>query len=243
MPLGTPGRADVMAVEEEKRRKAGERTAERLQAFKDAHGGMNAQQYGRQQRRDRRETARFRRDVMRGMNPMSPQALALHPKAAAEFRKTMGASGSSMQNPMLDAFKPDAPNTPENEQLRGEVRAGIVQTPTMQAIGATTDMGPLDFARTLAGYEGDISDEGLKDILTMVKTYGKTDEGASPFPADTWGSSRSEQLNDLWKMPQNASPKDIRKWYEEWRSAIKRRSQEVLRPSAGAFEAGPVPMM
>jgi hypothetical protein len=99
-----PGRAAAIEIEASARRKNMERMGQRLQDYKDRNAGMSPRQVRRERQQTQREDNRMRKAVMRGMNPMSPQATAMFPEAAGRFQQNMQKQKSGgMQNPIAGA--------------------------------------------------------------------------------------------------------------------------------------------
>ncbi len=227
MDPNTPGLADAISLEEGKREAATQRMSQRLQDYKDKNAGMSPRQVRRERLQTQREDNRMRKAVMRGMNPMSPQATAMFPEASARFQQNMQkqkSGGVAMQNPMLDAFKPDAPTTPENRAARASVRSTLVNgdqatgappSPTLSAFGVRDDMTPDQFRWAIVGglESGDASLEGIQDIFNFVKTYDAGEDGGNPF-------AFAPGLDTLWSLPADAKPEELSKWYREYRASL-----------------------
>jgi hypothetical protein len=82
--------------------------------------GMNYAQARREKTRTKHQDGRFKRDVRRGMNPMSPGAFAAHPEAGARFRNAYAQAGKGpqAQNPMraaTEAFRPEGVTTADSK--------------------------------------------------------------------------------------------------------------------------------
>jgi len=221
-------------------------TANRVQKFKDEHGGMSARQFGIQSRQSKREQARFKRDVMRGMNPMSPEAAALHPEAYKSFQQNMGkkSEASTMQNPMAI----DKPRTAENFQaaqdaltLRvsgvpaSDVHPGYQPDPFLtQTIGLTPDdMSPTAaqaglFAATQAG-SVDIPPADIRKLQEVARTAKKKPGDEDPFVFHSvWNSTSPAQTSDfgpLWKelhdIPDNAPDAKLSEWYDRYKAIVR----------------------
>jgi hypothetical protein len=201
--------------------------------------GMNYAQARRAEKTAKRQDAIFQRRVKSGMNPMSPSAFAAFPEAAGRFQDAYanrgkgGAAGA--QNPMAAAFEPGAPDTPENTKLMGETRAANASgSVTLQSYGITADSTPQDLVSAYdAGTQsGDISDEGLQDIFTHVKTYKPEKGQTSPFlPGSVGVASVPEMWQELWSMPVDTPPDKLRDWHNRYRAESNSRKSKG--PAAG----------
>lgn len=227
LPDSNPLKAGMVSAEEDSRDAAAQVYQDRLAKFKSGHGGMNARQFGIQQRQQQRMDNRFRRDVRAGMNPMSAQAMALYPDQAKRARE-------AYQNPMkagtsaqTAAFQPGAPNTPENVEARNAVRGQLAEvSPTMRAFGLSGESTVSDFVPALANNTQALSDEGMRDLLSWVKTYSNNDDGSSPFK-DTPQLYAPKMLDELRNLDENTDPAAIRAWYDRYRAEVRRRASEA----------------
>jgi hypothetical protein len=198
------------------------------EAFKAANGGKNYAQARRENTRAKHQDGRFKRDVRRGMNPMSPGAFAAHPEAGARFRNAYAQAGKGadkVQNPMTVPFQPGAPDTPENRQARGDARKQFSETsPTLAAHGLTADSSPADVADSFAFAPGDISDAGLQEYHGFIKSLEPGINGASPF-ADMQATSPETfaMLEEARNFPADTKPEVLRAWHNKYKEAAARQ--------------------
>ena len=232
-----------------------ERSA-RARAFEAANGGMNYRQYDRMQNsnaltmkavdegRLSPEAAMFRmqtradKALRRAGNPMA-MSVANGGRLFPDLTKGRGGNApAAAPNPMIQAFEPGAPNTPENNAIRDEMKAKLDETsPTLQAMGVAPDMGPAELADAVTSYQGDISDEGLIELHNRVKTFAGDNQGKSPFEGSN-GPTDVGMFAELWALPIGTPPSKIREWLQRYRAEAQRRSQ--FRDS-GPMGTGQVP--
>ena len=196
------------------------------EAFKAANGGMNYAQARREKKQVSREDGRFKRDVRRGMNPMSPGAFAAHPEAGARFRNAYAQAGkgaSKVQNPMVQAFEPGARDTPESTVAKAGVREGLVKSPTMAAIGYDPGGDASDFLWSIAAYDGELSDEGMTDILSAVRSFESKD-GKSPFTGAGSGMMDPQLLEELWGLNTDTPPAKVRDWHNRFKKSVREKA-------------------
>jgi hypothetical protein len=132
----------------------------RVQKFKDEHGGMSARQFGIQSRQDKRETARYRKAIMQGMNPMSPQAQGLFPDQTKSFMEQRNAT---VKNPMSTAanpfqFAPGGGVTPDDQQKAKDFLAKAAAGATDPSTGAAIPPAPFIKNTGVTGDEDNIQD-------------------------------------------------------------------------------------
>jgi hypothetical protein len=151
----------------------------RVQKFKDEHGGMSARQFGIQSRQDKRENARYRKAIMQGMNPMSPQAQGMFPDQTRSFMEQRNAT---VKNPMSTAANPfqSAPGggvTPDDRQKAKDFLAKAAAGATDPNTGAT--IPPSSFIKN-TGVTG--SEDNIQDFHFGLQT--QIQQGVTPSDDD-----------------------------------------------------------
>lgn len=227
-------------------------TDARAQKFKDEHGGMSARQFGIQSRQDKRETARYRKAIMQGLNPMSPQAQALFPEQTKSFMEQRQANrggavqggGQPVQNPMAAPER-----TMAGQQQSAQRVAELAATsPAIAGLGVKPEQGMIGL-HTALGQRLDedpnlnLSDDELRAYqqYAMEMSNLSTDQN-NQF--DFGGTPFDKYSGELWK--ELAGLPDNQRAREDWLKKYKGRNNAATgaataTPPAGTyFMGGPV---
>jgi hypothetical protein len=211
------------------------------EAFKAANGGMNYRQYDRMtgssngnnsltlkalregrispQEANYRMQLRAEKALRRSGNPI-PGGTSMAGRLYPDMMPKQGGNAkpaAPLGNPI---FGPGAPNTIENLDARSKARKdNVAASPTLSAWGVSPDLDPTSFAQTVGEnmfqrdetgttYKmAEVSDDGIESIFNQVKLFDPAGDGKPPFP-------EGSVYNQLWAMPEDTSPAEIRKVFE-----------------------------
>jgi len=204
-------------------------TKARAQKFKDEHGGMSARQFGIQSRQDKREQARFKRDVMRGLNPMSPDAMALHPNAAKAFQQ--GGAKPTMQNPIA----PGKTRTTQSMADADTVMTSLATAdPFISSLGAR-GKDDTSIASVNAGLQG-LKDSGVQpspEHLRSLRAYAQAVKHRAAPGQDPWDVYAPQVYDELVSMPDDATDEDLTNWWEKYKQRPNMGNAAAAGPPAG----------
>lgn len=218
----------------------------RVQKFKDEHGGMSARQFGIQSRQDKRENARYRKAIMQGLNPMSPQAQGLFPDQTKSFMEQRRANqGVAMKNPMSTAPERTMAGQQQSAQRVAEMAS---TSPAIAGLGVKPDQGMLGLHTALgARLDEDpnlnLSDDDLKAYQQYAQEMNNlsTDQNNQfDFGGNPWDKYSGELWKELATLPDNQRARED--WLKKYRGRKSATTGAATAPPmAGTyFMGGPV---
>ena len=204
---------------------------------------MSARQFGIQSRQDKREQARFKRDVMRGLNPMSPQAIGLHPNAAKMFQQNMG---NKMQNPL--SASPER-TLAGQQQSAANLADMAVNNPSISGLGVDPAQGMRGIHQALTSrIDEDPNLTVTDDDLVAYQKYAREMDNLSTDQNnqfDFGNTPEAKYESGLWK--ELAGLPDTEQARAEWLDRYKKRKQGAAEqwrssqpPMTPLYRGGPI---
>lgn len=249
----------VMDLEERNAQRMEAQEARR-QAWRERHGGMDSREYRRKNMEQDVERRALRRDMLQGLNPMSPQARALYPEMAQRLQP--GAQASNVPNPITavtDTFTPGGRVTADSKQ-RATGFLKTLYSGTTDASGQQVPPSPYFAQMGLTGDEPNLlglhrgiqanldsgvdpSDEDLQQLYAAAKAS----EVAFKQPGRDVFSAEDGSLEDRESLRLEVAPifkkligmkeptiGNLRQWYDE--SYRRNPPQRVRIPSVPSDE-------